>query len=98
MKIEDAVRRVGPWCGELRDYVRAVQDVAFARLQPHKPMLQRANAALNKATREQLVHIILLDCIEKCNAMCVDKATYERELRAMLRERIDYVGQRAVVL
>jgi hypothetical protein len=42
---------------------------------------------LNQATRDQMFAVILLDCIRKCNEMKVDETEYNRQLRAMLKNR-----------
>lgn len=49
-------------------------------------------------TREQLVGIILLDCITQCNAMKVPQQEYELNLKAMLRERLGSSGQKELVV
>lgn len=49
---------------------------------------------MNIQTHRQLTAIILIDCISQCNAMQVERAEYERQLRAMLRERLGDSGQR----
>lgn len=63
-----------------------------------KPLMEivigwRGLMLLNDATRKQLKAVILIDCIEKCNAMKVTSEEYDRNLRAMLKERWGETGQ-----
>lgn len=53
---------------------------------------------INNKTRNQLVAVILIDCITKCNAMQVPQDEYERQLKAILRERLGETGQKEFAL
>lgn len=45
---------------------------------------------LNKATREQLTAVIMIDCLEQCNALQLSREQYETKLREMLAARLGF--------
>lgn len=52
--------------------------------------MEKFNPANTKAARGQLTAVIMIDCLEQCNALQLPREQYEVKLREMLADRLGF--------